>query len=221
MKSLLEKINFYNQHILEKGQEAMKNDSKAFEIVEGKIPIIVSAPHCVNQTRCGEIKQAEGETGAIAQYIAEKTECYAIYKTYNNQDDANYDIENNPYKEAIIELIHQNDIRLLLDLHGARCSRDFDIDLGTGEGKNLQGNEYIIEELKRCFMQHGINEVAVDKRFKAISEHTISRSVSEKTKIPCIQVEINGNYRYIQNIDGIEKLIKAIIQFINQIKESI
>ncbi len=218
MKSLYESIKFYNEKILEKGQEAIRNGKKSFEIVEGKIPIIISAPHCVNQTREGKIKGSEGETGAIAQYVAEKTKCYAIYKTYNNNDDANYDIKNNPYKEAILELAKENKIKILLDLHGAAYKNKFDIELGTAKGKNIEGKEYLVEELKQNLENNGINNITIDSKFMAISEHTISRSISKKAKIPCIQLEINGRYRYIQHMEGIEKLTKALIEFVNNIK---
>ncbi len=221
MEELLEKINFYNNQILEQGKKAMQNKEKSFEIIKGKLPIIISAPHCVTQTRNGKIKGKEGETGAIAQYIANKIECYAIYKTYNNQDDANYDIENNPYKEAIIELIKQNNIELLLDLHGASYENEFDIELGTGNGENLYGKDFLIDDLKRSFKKYNIKNITINTKFKAASNHTISKTVSKATKIPCIQLEINGKYRYIKNIEEIKNLLNALIDFIHQIKEKI
>ena len=70
-------------------------------------------------------------------------------------------------------------------------------------------------------MQNEIKKVIVDEVFKANSEHTISRSISKKMQIPCIQIEINGKYRHIQCIEGIEKLVNSIESFINQIKEKI
>ena len=221
MESLLKKINYYNNHMIEQGKKAKEKGGNSFAIIEGQVPIIISAPHCVEQTREGRVKSSEGETGAIAQYVAKKTQCYCIYKTYNNNDDANYDIYNNPYKEEIKKLINKNNIKLLLDLHGASYENEFDIELGTGEGKNLQGKQYLIDELKINFIKNNIKKITVDTKFKAISEHTISRSISQKTKIPCVQIEINGKYRYIQNIDEIEKTVNALVDFINQIKEKI
>ena len=221
MEELFEKIDFYNNNLIEKGKNAKEQRKRAFEVIEGQVPIIISAPHCVQQLRNGKIKSSEGETGAIVQYLAEKIQCYAIYKTYNNNDDANYDIENNPYKEEIMKIVKQKGIKLLLDLHGANYTHDFDIDIGTGEGKNLIKNTYLVEDLKKCFIQNGIKKVVIDQEFKATSEHTISRSISEKMQIPCIQIEINGKYRHIQCIEGIEKLVKSIESFVNKIKETI
>ena len=37
----------------------------------------------------------------------------------------------------------------------------------------------------------------------------------------CIQLEITGRYRYIENLEGISKLIIGIEDFIETIKESL
>lgn len=214
MEELKKQIEKYNQKIIDGEKQG-----KSFEIVEGEVPIILSAPHCVKQTRNGKMKGEEGETGAIVQYISERTNCWCIYKTANNQDDANYDTENNPYKEAIIQIVENNKIKLLLDIHGAGYENDFDIEIGTGQMENLQRKNFIIDELKESFIINNIKNIAVDTKYKAISEHTISRQISQKTKIPCVQLEINGRYRYIENLEGIEKLIKALMTFINKNKE--
>ncbi len=216
MEEFKKQIEQYNQKIIDGEKEG-----KSFEIVKGKVPIILSAPHCVKQTRNGKIKGEEGETGAIVQYISEYTNCWCIYKTANKQDDANYDIENNPYKEAIIQLVEKNKIKLLIDIHGAGYENDFDIEIGTGRMENLQGKSFIIDELKKDFAENQIKNVTIDTKFKAISEHTISRQISQKAKIPCMQLEINGKYRYIENIEGIKKFTKALMIFINKIKENI
>ena len=214
MEELKKQIEKYNQKIIDGEKQG-----KSFEIVEGEVPIILSAPHCVKQTRNGKIKGEEGETGAIVQYVSECTNCWCIYKTANKQDDANYDIENNTYKDAIIQIIKNNKIKLLLDIHGAGYENNFDIEIGTGQMENLQGKNFIVDELKETFIRNNINNIVIDTKYKAISEHTISRQISQKTKIPCIQLEINGRYRYIENLEGTEKLIKALITFINKNKE--
>lgn len=217
MNSLKRKIEELNKEIFDKEQIRKQNKEKSFEIIHGTIPIILSAPHAVKQTRNGKIKEAEGETGAIAQIIAKETGAYVIYKTYNNDDDANYDICNNLYKEELKQVITNNKIQLLLDLHGAKYESDFAIDIGTDYGKNIK-NHKLIEILKDCLYKYGIDNVKENEKFRASTPHTISKYISESTGISCIQLEIAGQYRYIENIDGVEKLIKALIDFVNIIK---
>ena len=106
MEKLKQQIELYNKEIFDNEQKRAERKEKSFKIINGSIPIILSAPHCVNQTRQGKIKQAEGETGAIVQILSKLTNCYAIYKTYNNNDDANYDIIGNLKQVHIIQFVN-------------------------------------------------------------------------------------------------------------------
>ena len=214
MNELKKQILFYNNQIVQK-------ENKVFEIEKGKIPIILSAPHCVPQTRNGKIKQEEGETGAIVQIIAKKTQCYTIFKTSHQNDDANYDIDKNMYKENLREIINRENIKLLLDLHGAKNENAFDIEIGTDEGKNINQKNYIVAQLKEKLNKQKIFNIVENQKFKASSIHTICKYIHETTNIPCIQLEITGRYRYIENLEGIKKLIMGIEDFIETIKESL
>ncbi len=214
MNELKKQILFYNNKIVQNG-------NKSFEIEEGTIPIILSAPHCVPQSRNGRIKQAEGETGAIVQILAQKTGCYAIFKTSHQNDDANYDIDKNIYKENLREIIKRKNIKLLLDFHGAKNENAFDIEIGTDEGKNINQEIYIVIELKEKLKHQGIFNIVENQKFKASSIHTISKYIHETTNISCIQLEITGRYRHLEYLDGIKKLIMGMEEFIETIKEKV
>lgn len=215
MIELKEQIQYYNKKIIEN-----KNSEKSFEIIKGTIPILLSAPHCVEHFRNGKNLRAEGETGAIVQILANLTNCWCIYKVNNEQDDANYDLEGNTYKQEIIKLIKKHHIKALLDFHGADNKNEFDIEIGTDDGNNLCGKEELMETLIKCFQKNGIQNIQVNKKFKASSIHTISKTIAETTKIPCIQLEIVGKYRYHEQIEGVEKLINAVQEWIKEINRN-
>lgn len=217
MANLKKQIEEINKKIFDNEQKRKQNKEKSFEIINGSIPIILSAPHSVKQTRNGKIKEAEGETGAIVQILAEKTGAYAIYKTYNNNDDANYDIYNNLYKEELKQIIESNNIKLLLDLHGAKYESNFDVEIGTDDGKNINDVK-LVEILKDSFNKNGIKNVKENEKFKASTIHTISKYISENTGISCVQIEIAGQFRYIENIDGVKRLINSLLEYINRVK---
>lgn len=214
MNKLKERIEKFNNELYGNEKKRANSKVRSFNVVKGKIPIVVSAPHTVKQLREGKIKAAENQTGAIASILGEETGCFIIYKTYNNQDDANYDIENNEYKEEIKHIVKENNIKLLLNIHGARDEHNFDIDLGTSYGENINDNIEIIEELKECFKRNEIENVTENKTFKADTIRTISKYINEETKIPCIQVEIAWKYRDLDNLENIERVIKALKEFI-------
>lgn len=214
MNELRKQIVFYNNKIIQ-------NENKLFEIEEGTVPIMLSAPHCVPQTRNGIIKAKEGETGAIVQILAKKTGCYAIFKTSHRNDDANYDIDKNVYKENLREIIKRENIKLLLDFHGAKNENTFDVEIGTDEGKNINQENGIVIELKEKLKHQGIFNIVENQKFKASSIHTISKYIHETTNIPCIQLEITGRYRHIEYLDGIKKLIIGMEEFIETMKEKL
>lgn len=215
----INKKNFVklNKKFDEFSKENEKN--KSFETIKGKMPILISAPHSVRQIRNGKIKGKDIYTGPIAIVLQQETNCHCIYKTKNNNDDANYDIENNTYKQEILKIIKQNNIKLLLDIHGASDEHGFGVDIATGERKNLNGNEKAIEILVGILKKHNIENIEIDKVFKAKSIHTICKTIAEKTSIPCIEIEIAKKFRDINNFSNISKIIEALKEYIIEIEK--
>ncbi len=111
----------------------------------------------------GKIKLAEPFTKAIALYLTKYLGCYCIIKNKDTRIDANSDIDEE-YKKALIKCVNDNDIRLVLDLHGAKETRDFDVELGTLN--NLTADFSSIRELEESFLEHGINDVTHNCQFK-------------------------------------------------------
>ena len=104
----------------------------AFHIDNGEIPIMVSAPHAINQYREGKIKWADMYTGGIAKYLSETTRCHAIYSCMFTESDPNYDEgDNNRYQLELKKYVNDNNIKLLLDLHGAAKNREYAVEMGT------------------------------------------------------------------------------------------
>lgn len=215
MKKLQKRLIEYNE-IFDEYKKQNNKEQKSYEIIEGKVPILISAPHSVRQIRNGKLKGKDLYTGPIVIEIAKQTGCNAIYKAFNNQDDANYDIENNDYKEEILKIIQKQNIKLLLDIHGAQDTEMFDIDIGTGDGFNLNGKEKILDEFVDIFHNNGVMKIGIDKKFKANTLHTISNYIATKTKIPCMQIEITKKYRNIEDIKNMNKVIKSIIELIEK-----
>ena len=218
LKNLKLEIEKYNKELLENEKIRKQRKEVSFKIINGSLPIILSAPHAVRQLRENKIKSAEGETGAIVQILAKETGCYAIYKTYNNDDDANYDLDSK-YKKELSKIIETENIKLLLDIHGAKNEHDFNIEICTDDGENINYNKELVYSLKKCFEKEKIDKITENTIFKANSIRTISKYIHEETNIPCIQLEITGRYRYIENLEGIQKLLNSLKEYIKCIKE--
>ncbi|WP_051569303.1 hypothetical protein [Alkaliphilus transvaalensis] len=166
-----------------------------FQYKEGSIPVVVSAPHTVRQIRNGTHKKADMFTGSLAILLHELTNCHVIYRTYTGRGDANRDIDC-PYKAHLIKRIEENEISYLIDLHGMREDRNFDIDVGTLNGKSTNWNlERIILD---SFNNFGITDVRFDYLFDADKKGTVTNTIWNEIAIPSFQIEINGIYRNIK-----------------------
>ena len=79
--------------------EQFTADGPPHIILQGSMPILISAPHAVGQIRHDKHKQSESYTGVLAKQLHKNAGLHAIIKTRNLFDDANYD------KKASIERI--------------------------------------------------------------------------------------------------------------------
>lgn len=168
----------------------------------GNTPILLSAPHSVKQKRNGKIKNHEFFTGGIAEYLGEKLKCSVITKRcllqdqYN--DDANYEDEKCSYKMAISQFIEQNDILLFVDIHGLAGNKDSIIDICINNRKNTEETTYHLDLKRKVDNFFGEDSATIDKYYSAEPEYVLSNWVHTKYRIPAIEIEINGVYRWFE-----------------------
>lgn len=221
-----------------KGQEYIYLGDKSkstdgYTYIKGKIPVIISAPHSLRQPLRNSSKNSNGYkpadkyTGAIAKIIAEKTGAHVIYKSAYTGIDDNYMSEEEsgtirtPYRDKIEEIIKENDIKLLIDIHAFNnSSKSHAIELGTNDKKNLLGNENILNVILDSFEDHGFStngttkntKLLIDNEFKAeIKNKTISNYTATTLKTPAIQIEIGSTCRNIDDMDAFNRMLNALI----------
>ena len=181
---------------------------------KGTIPILFTAPHTMNQIKeDGTVKPKEPYTKAIALYLNKHFNSFCMIKINDTGEDSNRD-NRDEFKKELIRFIKDNNIKVVIDLHGSSKDRDFDIEFGTLN--NLSADFSTVKELEEAFTENSINNIAYNDPFKggAITEYLYSLN-----DIDVIQVEINGKYRDYNNIEYLERLCKSFGNFINQYKE--
>lgn len=190
--------------------ELRDSDTPYLEEV-GIIPVILTAPHTMKQHReDGSVKLSEPFTKAIAMYVANEVEASYLIKVEDTGVDAN-SLEDEEFKSMLVELINKNHIKLVLDIHGAKSSRDFDVEFGTLN--NLSADFSTIRELEDAFKENGVMGVRINDPFKGGG---ISQAVYANTDIDVIQIEINAKFRNINNEEGLKRICDALVQFIKQ-----
>ncbi|ART77479.1 hypothetical protein B4U37_16100 [Sutcliffiella horikoshii] len=193
-------------------EESFQGNQEGFHYIQGDLPIILSAPHSVTQQRKGKEKQGEFLTGPMVMHLQQQLNCHAIFKTKNLMDDANYNPKST-YRNFIKKIVDEHSINFLLDLHIMAPSRPYNIDLGTGRGKNIRHSQgpKIVNHIQKTLLAQGINDVLIDHIFTAGYPHTVSADVSKSCDIFCLQIEMN--WRLLEGASDsvyFEKILTAL-----------
>ena len=176
--------------------------------------MLISAPHGVPQTRLGKLKVAEIGTIPVATLFAQNTNSNLLIKTKNSHDDANYDTDCE-YRKALENIIKNQKIKYLIDIHGLAKFRPFDINLGSNFEQNTKQNPKLLISLKNALESAGFS-VSIDEPFCA-GPQTIAGFFAKQYGIWSIQIEINCDItNNPKNIDKCNQLINTLIDWHNR-----
>ncbi|OZG71195.1 hypothetical protein BTA51_22775 [Hahella sp. CCB-MM4] len=217
LKCVSSSIDFEKDINSHEGVE-LKDKQKWFEVVEGTIPVVISAPHATRPLRNGERRFSDGAgTAALAIAIGQITGATVIYTTYEGPSDPNY-YDDNQYKESLDSIIKDLKPKFLLDLHGSHPYRSYDIDLGTMGGESLLGHDELLSDLISHLQAEGVSSISLN-RFAASKNHTITKFASLKN-VPAIQLEINANWVSPSagdiNAQRYSLLVQALSRFVRE-----
>lgn len=182
-----------------------------FLIQKGSVPILFSAPHTMLQVReDGSVKTKEPYTKALVLYLNKYFNTYSIIKENDTGIDSNRD-NYDDYNVNLRRLVKDNDIKLVIDIHGASSDRDFDVEFGTLN--NLSADFSTIKELEEAFIENGVTNISHNDPFKG---GAITQGIYALEDVDVIQIEINGKYRKYESIEDLEIIVKSLSNFINQ-----
>lgn len=182
-------------------------------------PVMLSAPHGVDQWRNGARKARERGTVNTVLQLHKSCGIPAILKTKSNHDDANWD-EVSEYKTALIKFIKDHNIKYVFDIHSLAPTRKCDINVGISGGKLISTNRQLYKDFVQNLCASGFN-VYIDEPFDG-SGRTISSSLKNYfgDNIWTIQVEINCRIvRYKEGYEKYKKLLDCLASFLVNIKE--
>jgi hypothetical protein len=102
-------------------QEYATGTEPEYQYTAGTRPILISAPHGAAHTRDGSSKDEDEYTAGMARLLGERTNAHILYARRKSATDPNaYPCA--PYKKYLQEIISKNQIRFVIDLHGAKDS---------------------------------------------------------------------------------------------------
>jgi len=178
------------------------------EIIEGRIPVLLSAPHVYPHRRPSltlSYKGGEEFTDMIVRDICGNTGAWGIIQAKETPFDPNYHkIMDNPYKEAVAQIIKIGNITKFLDIHGLNLSNEYDLGIyyPSKYFKSINLSKDISNAVDKGKLR-GINSCIF--RLNDDLEETLGEYVASELKVPSVQLEVA---RYIRESD---KLRNAFI----------
>ena len=194
-------------------------DTADVKIIEGKLPILLSAPHTYSHKRpslSGSYKLGEPWTDTIVEKVCLDVNCSGILQTGECSYDPNYHKEKgNPYKQEIRKIVRQNKFKNFIDIHGLRDGAGYDIGIyyPTRFDRSMAFAQSISEGLNKGQLKGASIYLF---RFLDNDQETLGEYVASKLRIPSVQIEIA---RYIREdeilrnafIENLGKVLKEKI----------
>jgi gamma-glutamylcyclotransferase (GGCT)/AIG2-like uncharacterized protein YtfP len=186
-------VNFENG--MEKVYKKLpEEDGEEAIYIKGSVPLLITAPHATAHVRMKKLKRQEFYTGALGVLLHSLTGCHVLYTNCQSGADPNY-YDESPFKTRLAKVVCNQDIRLLIDIHGTGAEREHDIFPGVGEcNEFLLGNEHYLELIERAAENCGIELGGLDV-FPAARQMTVAKFAARSLGIPAIQLEINRALR--------------------------
>ena len=178
-------------------------DAPAFRIVEGDLPVVISAPHAVSQLRDGKVKPSDDFTGPLALAAAEIAGCHAIVATRFAGGDPNWDpLDLCPYKQALVDYAKKRGIVAVLDVHGVPAASSFAIEIGSADGASVKDSPGIDEDVCNMlrddlatYLEKYQREIILNGAHAARGRNTVTSTVSRECGIVALQVEVSTPFR--------------------------
>lgn len=198
-----------------------------FKILKNKSKIMISALHSVKHIREWEVLSQDLLTGWLTLYLWKRLNLPVIYSTSYRVWDPNFDEnKNSEYKQTLAKYIKENDIKLLIDLHGCWSFRDFSIELGTwwdwnpnllGRLNILNAVEKSLNDSLKSYIHHTWKYITRNTIFPASRKTTVSAFISKECKVSTIQIEINKELRDMDNLKNLSLLINTLENLIKNL----
>ena len=187
------------------------DETTRFERGNEDMKILLTAPHTTEHIRNEESKLAEIYTGAIAKLLHEYAGVHILYITRETEDVNFYhDVE---FKREMARVVQEEDIDLVLDLHGAGRSRPFDLDIGTAQGTLVEPRT--VNRLMAATRDQGFNDVYENHTFTASNSANIANYAYNELNVEAVQLEYNGAMRDPrQDLDSFYRTVYSLAEFI-------
>ena len=186
------------------------DDAPPFSIVEGELPVVVSAPHAVSQLREGRVKPSDDFTGAMALAVAELSGASSIVASRFDASDPNWDpLERCSYKQTLASMVRELGVVAVLDLHGVPAAAPDAIEIGSADGYTVRAlpgaDEFacrILRERLRGHLRKRGKAVSLNARHAARGRNTVAHAIARECGVVALQLEVSTPFRVPSVVRG-------------------
>lgn len=190
-----------------------------FKTLEGKIPVLVSAPHVFGHKRpllnC-TYKIGEPWTDTIVKGISDDILTSCIYLSSQCDYDPNFQkVLRNDYKKEVRRIIKEEKIKRFVDVHGLKDTYDYDI--GIYYTSRFSNSIAFAKDIAKGVNMGLLRGISIQiLRFVDNGQETLGEYVASKLRVPSVQIEVA---RYIREdetlrnelIKNLEEVLKKYI----------
>lgn len=197
-------------------------------VVEGTIPVLISAPHtrpiAMTSRDGGSItKPAELRVARLLRRVCRKTGAWGIYMGGAGRVEDWEDSTFRAYKRVLRSLVQEHGIALFIDLHGFMEARPFaiDYDFKISKRKPYDKETVLLEHIiLKHLTSHDMGS-PISKTFfsrqNGIARKTLTYFARRTFDIPAVQFEINKTVR--EDPELFRKLSKALYNIVKEWEE--
>lgn len=191
-------------------RETRKANSN-INLINGSVPVMVSAPYSVRYKRNEKTRQAHAYTGAIVEYLCQRYGAYGITRLFNNNDDPNSSMDISNYRKALENYIIANNCVCLLHIY---CLDDENMDyfgISTNSGKNINPRYDFLDQLELHLFR--IGDLTIDED-RSYGRNTICNYIHKKNNISCYRIDLS--FSVIKKTSKLKKFVDELGAFIEE-----
>ncbi len=199
--------------------------SPSYRILPGRLPIVLSAPHAVQQRRCSGVMppalhRSEPYTGPLAIQLNRLAGVWTIYAARPSYSDPNHAAFSTYKRFGLPRVASMAAPRLILDLHGTQTT-EFDIAIGTSPVLRARRGQALIDLVVAQLAAVFDGRIVVDPpAFSANNPHTVTAHCWSTLEIPSMQIEISRALRRPrQDPAGYGRLLRALYDLIGALSQ--
>lgn len=194
--------------------------------LEGKSPILVSAPHAapIRKTVNGKtyVRMAESRVDEIVHHLNSKKDAWGIYTVSEGPLDGWQERVYRKYKHTIKNLVQQNGIGLVLDIHSAKHERPFFIDYDfilPDKHEHDAQLEKILNQTFECYFPKKKLSTGFYRKLHGSGYKTLTYYVRKYLHMPALQLEINKKLK--EDDKNFAKILGMLNDFLAEYEDTI